>query len=89
MRYLRRHADVVSVVTFWNVADADSWLGADNYPLLFDDNFEPKPVYYKVRDFTPTKDEKKIAKKAKKSVARKASNAADAKAALAQKNFNR
>jgi GH35 family endo-1,4-beta-xylanase len=86
---LRRHADVVSVVTFWNVADADSWLGADNYPLLFDDNFEPKPVYYKVRDFTPTKDEKKIAKKAKKSVARKASNAADAKAALAQKNFNR
>lgn len=83
---LRRHADVVDVVTFWNVADADSWLGAANYPLAFDKNYEPKPVYYKLRDFTPTKEEKKMASKSKKKAANKA---ADAKAALAQKNFKK
>ena len=80
---LRRHADVIDVVTFWNVCDADSWVGVSNYPLLFDKNSDPKDTYYKVRDFTPTKEEKAAAKKSKK----KAANAAaDEKAALARKN---
>jgi GH35 family endo-1,4-beta-xylanase len=83
---LRRHADVIDVVTFWNVTDADSWVGVSNYPLLFDRDANPKDAYYKVRDFTPTKAEKKVVKKSKKKAANKA---ADAKAALAQKNFKK
>ena len=35
-RALRRHKDKVDVVTFWNVSDRDSWVGTNNYPLLFD-----------------------------------------------------
>lgn len=83
---LRRHADVIDVVTFWNVTDADSWVGVSNYPLLFDKNSEAKSTYYKVRDFTPTKEEEKAAKL---SVKKAANEAADAKAALAQKNFKK
>jgi len=50
-RVLRRHADKIDCVTFWNLSDNDSWLGANNYPLLFDRNYQPKKVYYLVRDF--------------------------------------
>ena len=50
-RVMRTHADKVDCVTFWNLGDADSWLGADNYPLLFDKDYNPKDAYYKVRDF--------------------------------------
>lgn len=50
-RVLRRHSDVIDCVTFWNVSDRDSWVGVDNYPLLFDKDTKRKPVYYQVRDF--------------------------------------
>ena len=50
-RVLRRHRDVVTNVTFWNLTDADSWIGAENYPLPFDRNSRPKHVYYAIRDF--------------------------------------
>ncbi len=50
---LRRHKDVVKSVTFWNLSDRDSWVGAHNYPLLFDRNYQPKRSYYLVRDFMP------------------------------------
>jgi hypothetical protein len=83
---LRRHADVIDVVTFWNVCDADSWVGVSNYPLLFDKNSDPKDTYYKIRDFTPTSAEKAAADKSKKKAANKA---ADEKAALAKKNFKK
>ena len=83
---LRRHADVIDVVTFWNVTDADSWVGVSNYPLLFDRDANPKDTYYMVRDFKPSKADKKAAKKSKKKAANKA---ADAKAALARKNFRK
>ncbi|MCQ2065062.1 MAG: endo-1,4-beta-xylanase [Bacteroidaceae bacterium] len=83
---LRRHADVIDVVTFWNVTDADSWVGVSNYPLLFDKNADPKDTYFKVRDFTPTDAEKAAARK---SVQKAANKAADDKAALAQKNFKK
>jgi endo-1,4-beta-xylanase len=37
-------------VTFWGVGDADSWLTSDlkqvDYPLLFDEEYEPKPAWY-------------------------------------------
>ena len=55
-RVLRRHRDVVDCVTFWNLGDRDSWLGVDNHPLLFDENYKPKAVYRVVRDFNPALD---------------------------------
>lgn len=53
-RYYAKHIDTV---TFWGVTDADSWLnyfpviGRRNYPLLFDDNGQPKEAFYSVMDF--------------------------------------
>lgn len=48
---MRKHKDAIDNVTFWNLSDKDSWLGANNYPLLFDKNYQPKNAYYLVRDF--------------------------------------
>ena len=53
---LRKHKDVIDVVTFWNLSDRDSWVGTSNYPLLFDKNLKPKKAYYAVRDFNPALD---------------------------------
>jgi endo-1,4-beta-xylanase len=39
-----KHKDVVSLVTFWGVTDADSWRARGN-PLLFDRHGEPKPAF--------------------------------------------
>ena len=44
-RVLRKHKDVIDNVTFWNLSDRDSWLGARNYPLLFDTDYKPKKAY--------------------------------------------
>lgn len=50
-RVYRKHRDVISRVTFWNVTDADSWLnewpvwGRTNHPLLFDREGRPKPAF--------------------------------------------
>ncbi len=48
---LKKHADVVDRVTFWNLHDGKSWLnhwpvkGRINHPLLFDRALQPKPAY--------------------------------------------
>jgi endo-1,4-beta-xylanase len=48
------HRDVIDRVTFWGVADHDSWLngwpvpGRTNYPLLFDRSNKPKLAYQRV-----------------------------------------
>ncbi|MGN0430495.1 MAG: endo-1,4-beta-xylanase [Acetatifactor sp.] len=53
----RSYAQHIDAVTFWGVADSDSWLnyfpvpGRRNYPLLFDDNGEPKEAFYSIMDF--------------------------------------
>lgn len=52
------HRDVIDRVTFWGVADGDSWLngwpvrGRTNYPLLFDRNNKPKLAYQRVMALT-------------------------------------
>ncbi len=49
-RIIHRHRDAISRVTFWGVTDANSWLndwpiaGRTNYPLLFDRDYQAKPV---------------------------------------------
>ena len=55
-KVLRKHKDVIDCVTFWNVSDKDSWLGASNYPLLFDENYRPKQAYNAVKGFDPKLD---------------------------------
>jgi len=56
-KVFREHKDKITGVTFWNVSDKSSWLdnfpvrGRKNYPLLFDQNFQPKKVYWEVVRF--------------------------------------
>ncbi len=53
----RNFKDYVTGVTFWGLADDYTWLdnfpvpGRKNYPLLFDENLDPKPAYFEVIDF--------------------------------------
>lgn len=58
----RRHKSQIARVTLWGVADHNSWLndwpikGRTSYPLLFDRNYQPKPVVQKIiRLFTQEK----------------------------------
>lgn len=53
----RKYKGTITGVTFWNVSDKSTWLdnfpvpGRKDYPLLFDQNYEPKPAYFQVTDF--------------------------------------
>jgi endo-1,4-beta-xylanase len=50
----RKYKNVISGVTFWNISDRRSWLddfpvrGRKDYPLLFDQNGQPKKAYWDV-----------------------------------------
>ena len=55
-KVLLKHKDVVDNVTFWNLSDRDSWLGARNYPLPYDENYKAKRVYSIIKDFDPASD---------------------------------
>ncbi len=50
-KLVKKHADAVDRVTFWNLHDGQSWLnnypvqGRTNYPLLWDRQQRPKPAY--------------------------------------------
>ena len=50
-KIFRKHKDVIDNVTFWNLGDRDSWLGVNNHPLPFDENYKPKACYRAIRDF--------------------------------------
>ncbi|MDP4291136.1 MAG: endo-1,4-beta-xylanase [Bacteroidota bacterium] len=53
----REFKSVITGVTFWNVSDRNTWLdsfpvrGRKNYPLLFDQNLQPKKAYQEVINF--------------------------------------
>ena len=53
----RKHKNVISGVTFWNVSDRYTWLdnfpvrNRKDYPLLFDKNLQPKKAYWAVVNF--------------------------------------
>jgi endo-1,4-beta-xylanase len=53
----RLHKDKITNVTFWGLADQHSWLngwpvaGRNNYPLLFDRQYNPKAAYFSVINF--------------------------------------
>ena len=55
-RIFRKHADVIDNVTFWNLSDKDSWLGVNNHPLPFDENFKAKRSLQVIRDFNAAAD---------------------------------
>lgn len=56
-KVFRDYKQYVTGVTFWNVSDKVSWLdnfpvrGRKNYPLLFDQNLQPKNAYQGVVNF--------------------------------------
>ncbi|WP_437611600.1 endo-1,4-beta-xylanase [Sorangium sp. So ce834] len=52
----RKYRSVISGVTFWGIADDNTWLsefssGRKDFPLLFDVDHDPKPAYDAVVDF--------------------------------------
>ena len=57
MEVCRKNQDKLSAVTFWNISDRHSWLdnfpvkGRKNFPLLFDQNLQPKKAYWEVVNF--------------------------------------
>ena len=59
-RVIRQHKDVIDGVTFWNVSDRDSWVGVNNYPLLFDKDGKRKSSYRIVKNFNAALDNQEI-----------------------------
>lgn len=50
----RKYKKEITGVTFWNISDKYSWLdgrGRKNFPLLFDQNLQPKKAYWEVVNF--------------------------------------
>lgn len=53
----RKHKQLITGVTFWNLSDRYTWLdnfpvrGRKNYPLLFDTKLQPKKAYGAVANF--------------------------------------
>ena len=52
----RKHARVITGVTFWGVADDNTWLsefssGRKDFPMLFDEQHQPKQAFDRVMQF--------------------------------------
>ena len=56
-KIFREYKNVITGITFWNISDKHTWLdtypvaGRKNYPLLFDQNLQPKKAYWSVVNF--------------------------------------
>jgi endo-1,4-beta-xylanase len=56
-KVFRKYKNTITGVTFWNTTDKYTWLnhypvpGRKNYPLLFDENAQPKKAYREVINF--------------------------------------
>ena len=56
-RIFRKYKNVLSGVTFWNISDRSSWLdnfpvrGRKDYPLLFNQDLQPKKAFWEVVKF--------------------------------------
>jgi endo-1,4-beta-xylanase len=56
-KVFREYKNAITGVTFWNVSDKHSWLdsfpvpGRKNYPLLFDQDLQPKKAYWAIVKF--------------------------------------
>lgn len=56
-KIFRDYKDVIDTVTLWGIADDNTWLhnfpvkNRKNWPLLFDENHEPKEAFYAIMDF--------------------------------------
>jgi endo-1,4-beta-xylanase len=56
-KIFREYKSVITGITFWGVSDKRTWLdeypvaGRKNYPLLFDQNLQPKKAYKAVIEF--------------------------------------
>ncbi len=53
---LRRNSNVITSVTFWGIADDNTWLsefdsGRKDFPLLFNEEHKPKPAFFSILDF--------------------------------------
>jgi endo-1,4-beta-xylanase len=66
--FLKHHGEI-NRVTFWGVADGDSWLnkwpveGRTAYPLLFDRTGKSKPAFFSVMKAAQIESEAKLANK--------------------------
>jgi endo-1,4-beta-xylanase len=53
----RKYKNQISSITFWNISDKNTWLdnypvpGRKNYPLLFDQDLQPKKAFKAVTNF--------------------------------------
>lgn len=56
-KLFREYKEVINGVTLWGVADDENWLDhfpvrdRKNWPLLFDENHEPKEAFYRILQF--------------------------------------
>jgi endo-1,4-beta-xylanase len=56
-KIFREYKKDITSVTFWNLSDRSTWLdnypvrGRKNYPLLFDENNQPKKAFWEVVNF--------------------------------------
>lgn len=56
-KVFREYHKHIDAVTFWGAADDVTWLnnfpvfGRKNWPLVFDDNHEPKEAFYRIMNF--------------------------------------
>ena len=53
---LAMEVDNVTAVCVWGPNDANTWIGSENAPLLFDSNNQPKTAYNTLLNLVPTSD---------------------------------